>query len=55
VRDLKIILEQTTGISAEELYKRYRGTGPDDMPRLVPVKRLLSSESEESTGEKRVN
>lgn len=50
VRDLKLLLEQTTGISAEELFKRYRGSS-DAAPRLMPVKRLLSTESTESATE----
>lgn len=55
VRDIKLLLEQTTGISAEEFFRRQRDP---DAPRLLPVKRLLSNESEgaeSASSEKRVN
>lgn len=55
VRDIKLLLEQTTGISAEEFFRRQREEGGT---RLMPVKRFLSQESdgaESGSGEKRVN
>ena len=44
VRDIKLLLEQTTGISAEEFFRRQREPGAPRL--LLPVKRLLSHESD---------
>ncbi|KAL8578762.1 hypothetical protein ACOMHN_045750 [Nucella lapillus] len=53
VRDIKILLEQTTGISAEEFFKRRRDP---NFTALVPVMRPLSEELEGGkAGEKSVN
>ncbi|XP_076434743.1 uncharacterized protein LOC143274720 [Babylonia areolata] len=47
VRDIKILLEQTTGISAEEFFKRRRDPTASI---LVPVKRSHSEEESEGGG-----
>ncbi|KAK7506099.1 hypothetical protein BaRGS_00002821 [Batillaria attramentaria] len=56
VRDIKMLLERSTGISTEEYFRRMH----DDpsSPRFVPVQRTTSTESEgneSGSGEKKVN